>query len=290
MPSRQVELSIIVPVHGRAEHLAAALAPLDAQLGDHDELIVVDNGVADPRVLPSADGDRVRVVSARSRPGAGAARNRGAAVARGRLLLFCDADDVAADGYVEAMRRALDDADVVGALEDTRALSELAPGDEGRSGPLHHWGGDRRWPFVGAGAMGITADAFVRLGGFDEAIPALEDIDLCFAAALQGCRFVGVDDAVMQVRNRSTTREEFRRMRVQGRASTWLHARFDGDGLPPDRPLRQLVGWGVHVLGLVAAVVRRDRWGRAFRIATIGWKIGQLQARRDRPIPPRHAG
>ena len=87
-------VSVIVPVYNGAAYLAEALASVQAQSYHPIEVIVVDDGSTDT----SGDVARQAIPQARlfrqANQGAGAARNRGVAEARGDLLAFLDQDDV----------------------------------------------------------------------------------------------------------------------------------------------------------------------------------------------------
>src|SRR5687767_10581339 len=108
-----------MPVLDGEAHIGDQLAALAAQTYRGDwELVVVDNGCTDrsmdivrewePR-LPS-----VTIVDATARRGLNRARNAGAAAARGDFLAFCDADDVATHGWLEAMAEGATGADMIG--------------------------------------------------------------------------------------------------------------------------------------------------------------------------------
>lgn len=101
MPAAEPEISVIIPHLNQPQALAACLRTLEAQPPGAVpfEVIVVDNG---SRLLP------VDVCSAFARvtlaqepsPGPGPARSRGAALARGKILAFIDADCLADPGWV----------------------------------------------------------------------------------------------------------------------------------------------------------------------------------------------
>lgn len=86
-------ISVVMPVFDGARHLAEAIEGVLAQTYRPVELIVVDDGSSDRsaeiarRYAPS-----VRLLK-QDHEGCGSARNRGAEVARGAYLAFCDADD-----------------------------------------------------------------------------------------------------------------------------------------------------------------------------------------------------
>ena len=103
-----VWLSVIVPSLNNAAQIAAAVASARAERA---ETIVVDGGSRDgtPEIARRAGA---RVI--RAQPGRARQMNRGAAVARGRVLLFLHADTVLPAGYVSCIFAALSDASVVG--------------------------------------------------------------------------------------------------------------------------------------------------------------------------------
>lgn len=106
----EVKLSVIIPCLNAERTIGEQLAALAAQRwSERWEVIVADNGSTDGtlEVVRRFAGrlPELRVVDASQRRGSGYARNRGAAVARGEWLAFCDADDVVAPGWVAAMGR-----------------------------------------------------------------------------------------------------------------------------------------------------------------------------------------
>jgi GT2 family glycosyltransferase len=101
-----VECSIVIATKDRRAFLLRALASLQRQSDAPPfEVIVVDNGSSDGTAEMVRDCERplapVRYVS-EPRPNRGLARNRGAAVAAGRYLLFCDDDVSVPEGWVAA--------------------------------------------------------------------------------------------------------------------------------------------------------------------------------------------
>ena len=90
------KVSVIVPVYNAERYLVECLDSVLGQTLRDIEVICVDDGSTDrsPSVLSdyAARDSRIRLLST-SRAGAGAARNRGLAEARGEYVFFCDADD-----------------------------------------------------------------------------------------------------------------------------------------------------------------------------------------------------
>ena len=166
-------VSVVIPVRNGEPWLERQLAALAAQQGAPPfEVIVADNGSTDGSVATAmAWSDRLdlRVVPA-APPGINVARNTGARAARGALLLFCDADDEVASGWVAAMARAGATAPLLGGNLDHTALNpadrrprSTTPLTEGAL-PV----GLGFLPYPIGCSCGVRADVFDALGGFDE--------------------------------------------------------------------------------------------------------------------------
>ena len=122
-----ISTSVIVPVHNGERHLNSLLESLTKQsLSEKWEIVAVDNGSSDGSVaILERYKDRLplTVIHASERHNPSFARNAGARVARGRFLLFVDADDALAAGYVEHMTRALADHELVTSRVDSTSLN-----------------------------------------------------------------------------------------------------------------------------------------------------------------------
>lgn len=162
-------LSIIVPTLNEAGRIGGLV---DGVLSADVEVIVADGGSDDDtRTIAAAHGARV-IIAPRGR---GSQLNAGAAIARGRSLLFLHADTTLPDDFQRIVRETLDNPAVaVGAfrfkLDRTGALYsavELAV-----SARCRLFG----TPF-GDQALFMRRDAFAKLHGF-ASIPLMEDLDL----------------------------------------------------------------------------------------------------------------
>lgn len=103
-----MKLSIIIPCFNAAATIGEQLQALVSQnWKDTWEVIVSDNGSTDGsiKVVEQFKGElpNLHIVDASRRRGTAHARNRGAAMASGDALVFVDADDEVAPGWLEAI-------------------------------------------------------------------------------------------------------------------------------------------------------------------------------------------
>ncbi|HEV3229546.1 MAG TPA: glycosyltransferase [Solirubrobacteraceae bacterium] len=108
-------VSVVVPARDAAAYIGRLLAALDGQdAAGGSEVIVVDNGSRDETAELAEAAPAVDRVLRRSRgEGPGAARNAGAAVARGEVLAFLDADCWPAPGWLRAGVEVMRSSDVL---------------------------------------------------------------------------------------------------------------------------------------------------------------------------------
>lgn len=113
-------MSVIVPAFNEQDGIAGTVAALsrwlDAAGRGPAEIIVVDNASEDAtreRVAPFVDGERVQLLVNETNIGKGGSVRRGMLVARGAILLHCDADCTPSLASLPAMLDLLDDHDLV---------------------------------------------------------------------------------------------------------------------------------------------------------------------------------
>jgi len=90
------KISVVMPIYNAEEFLNESIGDILAQTFEEFELICVDDGSTDgsTKILKKLQqqDDRIKVLN-QTNAGAGAARNKGLAIAQGKYLLFLDADD-----------------------------------------------------------------------------------------------------------------------------------------------------------------------------------------------------
>jgi glycosyltransferase involved in cell wall biosynthesis len=194
MDPAAVEISIVVPAHNEEALIGATLLAIDVAARDTGrpfEIIVVDDGSTD-RTAEISRGHGARVVSAAVHQIA-AARNAGARVARGNLLVFVDADTIVPAAVLRAAVRAVGDGAVGGGAGAT--FDAGTPRWAQRTIAAVAWIlRTARWA---AGCfLFVRRDAFERVGGFDERYFASEEIHLSRALKRVG-RFVILSEQVV---------------------------------------------------------------------------------------------
>jgi len=98
-------ISAIIITHEYSERLAMTLSALASSCAEFGEIILAVDLPEDERAVPGEVAERVdRIVWTGGGGGRAAVRNRGAAAARGELLLFLDGDMLVGPGFVAAHR------------------------------------------------------------------------------------------------------------------------------------------------------------------------------------------
>lgn len=213
------DISLVIPVYNRPALITDCLKSLAPSLDHLAEVIVVDDGSTDgqtPQAVQAAidemgAGGKIRLIRQKN-AGPGAARNTGAAEARGEWLVFFDSDDMwfpwAGRELVAAIRR---NPDIVAlfmnthpfadpqeaegwtdtAIEDIRCATffELA---RMRPGPVR----------VGAGYFAMRRADFLASGGFMPGLRGSEDTDLYYRIAGAGT-FLALKHPVLVARRTS---------------------------------------------------------------------------------------
>ena len=242
-------VSVTVPVLDAEDYVGEQMAALCAQTYRGAwEVVVVDNGCNDRSIdivrsfasrLPS-----LRVVESSTRRNLNHARNAGAAAARGDLLCFCDADDVATPGWLEALVAAAGGADIVGgpldeeSLNSGRTLAWHAP-SRLTNLPLAY----RFLPYAPGGNCAVWTDVARRLRWDEHFTFGNADVEFCWRAQLGGYTLAFADDAVVQRRFQDGAYAMARRYFDYGRPGPLLYRRFRAVGMPRSSQREAFSAW-----------------------------------------------
>lgn len=207
-------ISIILKVYNGEDTLAEALDSLVPQCVGHEcEIILSDNGSTDRTREIFTEYSRrfagvpMRIIDASQRRNKSYALNTGIREAQGERLLFLDADDTVAPGWLEAMARALVSAPLVAARIDAGPLNPewihaIRPNSQDRG--LDTLSQEPFCVHAGGATLGFHRHVFEAVGDFDETMKCLEDTDFCIRAHLQGFTIAFVPNAVYNYRYRHT--------------------------------------------------------------------------------------
>ena len=184
-------VSVIVPALNEQSYIAQALRSVARQRYplDRVECVVVDNGSRDDtaavvqevaRRWDAAPGTMPQVqLTEEPRRGTARAKNRGAAVARGDVLVFLDADSTLGPAVVAEVAAAWSDGARGGSIPVLAASD-----DRWERGFFHVLEFGKRLLNIHSQMFYVDRRLFRRLGGFNHDLQLAEDLDLMRRAAV----------------------------------------------------------------------------------------------------------
>ena len=184
--------TVIIPFHRDLRQLAQSLPAARAALPEAQIIICADGAIEDCRDLARASS--AEVVEIAGPCGPAVARNRAAARASGEVLVFVDADVIAApdslSGLCGVLEREPDVAAVFGAYDLHPAEPNFMSQYKNLSHACVHEKGNPEANTFWAGLGAVRASAFRHVGGFDERLPrpTVEDIELGYRLRRAGYR------------------------------------------------------------------------------------------------------
>lgn len=205
-------ISAIIPVYNGSQTLPGCLQALRQQSRPPDEIIVVDDGSTDETAGLAAQFG-VKVIS-QANAGPAAARNHGAQVACGDILLFTDADCAPASTWVERMVAPFADPTVAGAKGEYRTRQRGLVArfvQQEYQERYDRMAGQSQIDFVDTYAAAYRRQLFLAAGGFDPAFLKNEDQEFSFRLAGQGYRLMYVPGAVVYHQHDCTLAEYVQR-------------------------------------------------------------------------------
>lgn len=196
MTAVQPLVSVVIPLFNDAGSIGAVLSGLAAQRdAPAFEVIVVDDGSQDegPEI---ARGQGV-LVETQTNAGPAAARNRGADLALGEIVLFLDADCTPPATWVRDMVAPIREGGfqaVVGticAANDGPVPRIVQAEVEGRYAGMRQ--AENGVDFIAAPSCGFRRAVFQEIGGFDTSLRQAEDVEIAYRTRARGHRIAFVD-------------------------------------------------------------------------------------------------
>ena len=239
------DAAVIIPHYNDVVRLDRCLASLTGGDLRGVDIVVVDNGSSQ-----SLEALRVAFPMVRffiePEKGAAAARNRGVRETTAPVLLFIDADCLAAPDWLAMARRVQPRADLIGGRVDV--FDETPPPRSGAEAFETIFAFNFRnyievQGFTGAGNLVTRRDVFEDVGGFVNGVS--EDRDWSMRAVAKGYRLTYEDDLVVSHPSRSdwpALRHKWQRMTRELCAS---------NGTAPSDRLR----WGLRALAMPPSAV-----------------------------------
>ncbi len=275
-------LSVIIPAYNAATTLAEQLEALKGQVYEGEwELIVVDNGSTDNTADLVREYQQqmphVSLICAMERKGAAYARNVGVSVAKGDWLVFVDADDEVAPGWLAAMARALCKCDfVAGRLEGEKLNGpemlkmRQCPQQDG----LQKYKYPPYLPHAAGTSLGVKRSLHEAIGGFNESMLLLHDTDYCWRIQLTGTELHFVPEALIHYRLRDSLAGMYRQAYLWGEYNVVLYKKYRPLGMPRLSWKRGVKAWIKLAWRLPELFhpIKRGRWLRNF-----AWRAGRLR-------------
>src|SRR4051794_39120344 len=253
-------VSVIVPVHNGETTMARCLSALARSAADLCEIIVVDDRSTDTTAAIAASFG-ARVLANPGGRGPAAARNAGAAVAAGDILLFVDADVEVQPGtvaqFVAHFDRHPEVAAVFGSYDDDPAHPNFASQYRNLLHHFIHQTAERRSASFWAGCGAIRRHVFLAKNGFDAARyprPATEDIELGLRLA-RGGHVVHLAREIQVKHLKAWTALSMIRSDIFDRAVPWSQLILSAGSLPSDLNLRWSHRLSAVLSGLLLATL-----------------------------------
>jgi len=202
-PAREV--AVIVPCYDLGRTVEEAVDSVLTQTRPAAEIVVVDDGSEDAatrQALARLQRSRCRVLTI-EHAGVAVARNRGAGATQAPYIVFLDADDVLAGGYIEQTAARLD-AD--------EGLSFVSCAVQAFEGASYTWKPRDCTALTTLTHGSVHVSSMFRrtlwdaVGGFDASLPAYEDLDFWLRAIRLGFRGEILDQPLLLYRVRPDSR------------------------------------------------------------------------------------
>lgn len=231
-------VSVVIATHDYAQYISEAIASILAQTYQKLEIIVVDDGSTDNTREVVQQYPQVKYVY-QERKGArtpSRARNNGIALSHGEYIVALDADDRLCPEYIAKCLEAIKGDDRIGFV--WTATQEFGDSCEIRVPHImHHRLSVYRGTGGQLGAALMRRVAFNDVGGYDLALPALEDWDLAIRVIKKGWKakplfevlhFVRVHEAQQTYKVKKLNLERFVEQKYPGmQLYTYLSRVFD---------------------------------------------------------------
>jgi glycosyltransferase involved in cell wall biosynthesis len=286
-----LDVSVVVPLYNGEKTIDAQLNALSAQTFSGSwEAIIADNGSTDagPEIVQQWEkkDPRIRLVHA-PRPGSPAARNQGASESSGRLLAFCDDDDLVEPQWLASYVAAATSRSQLTGPVDLRTLGTKEVWRARNSPTAQPMAADH--PFGIGANNAIDRELFFDLGGYceDVELRAGYDVDFSWRLLEAGYDIVFVPDAVVVKRPKPGIWGHSLQWFEYGRSSVELyrrHPNFDPRARDHNEQRRRRQRFKVEL----ASALRRPWAARAVLAQMGAYQVGHIVGPPKRSASARH--
>ena len=185
-PEEAPLFSVVIPAYNaRATIEAAVGSALQNEVSL--EVLVIDDGSADPVAPDDLPGGPVRLLALPANGGTARARNHGILAAAGQWIAFLDSDDAYEPQRLDAARSFFEHRELDGLATDTLVVSSHEPSRVSRPTPNDEGLLHLRTSAI-FGSHILARSLFERIGLFDPHWHIQEDADLWLRMILSGAR------------------------------------------------------------------------------------------------------
>ncbi len=194
-------VTVIIPTHNREELVGRAVRGVLAQTLSDLEVILVDDASADgtPAAIAQLDDPRLQFVRLAKNRGQSRALNEGIHRALGEWVAFLDDDDEWLPDKLDVQLARVSEVPDASAvycrcfLQTSDGLRSPRSHDAMPEGDITNDLLRRGFPMTPS-AYVVRRGALLEVGGFDEALPASQDLDLWLRLSQAGHRFTSVPE------------------------------------------------------------------------------------------------
>ncbi|MGK0724383.1 glycosyltransferase family 2 protein [Aerococcus urinaeequi] len=180
-----MKVSVVIPTHKRPDSVCQAIDSVLNQTYNDIEIIVVSDGkdeFTDKALKPYLDKNLIRYFTYEDSRGANYARNTGVRASSGKAVAFLDDDDEWDESKIEKQIRVLENDPSVGLVytgnyniyTDLNIKYSYIPSKKGDISTSIF---ERNYIGSTSSVM-VLRDLILKVGGFDEKLPAIQDYDL----------------------------------------------------------------------------------------------------------------
>lgn len=277
-----MQLSVIIPCYNAADTIGDQLQALSEQKWEQPwEVIVADNRSTDHSMQVVRKYfnkiENLKIIDAFEIKGVSYARNLGVQKANGEYIAFCDADDIVGENWLPVIGNALMKHDFVASRMDWGRLnnfSEYVLNAKVQTNGLIDFSMVDYLQHGGGGTLGIKREIHNEIGGFDEKLDRLQDVEYCWRVQLKGYQLKFVPEAVIHIRAQNTDYKIFGQELKWAEYDVYLYEKYKDYGMP-EFTIKQNIRSLYHVLLRIKNLFHSEK--RTLWLIRLSLQVGRLK-------------